>query len=169
MTDAVVTDTVVTDTVVTDTVVTGSVSGMAQVMQMYRGGSLLHQVAREISTHLDRRFALLGLTTQQAALLLNASGGGMSPGQLMDAVGTDTAGMTKLLDRLEDKGLVRRCPNPADRRSVLIEATERGLALAPGLAPVFGEVTQQLFEGFTDDELTTLASFLRRMGGNLQS
>ena len=142
---------------------------MPEIMQLLGGGSLLHQVVRDVNTKLDRRFASFGLTTQQAALLLSAAGGGSSPRQLMSVVGTDTAGMTKLLDRLEGKGLVKRCPNPDDRRSVLVEPTERGLTMVPQLAPVFGEVTGQLFEGFADEEIASFTSSLRRMRGNLQS
>jgi DNA-binding MarR family transcriptional regulator len=140
---------------------------MAQIIQVLGGGSLLHQVVRAITTELDRRFASLGVTTQQAALLLNACSGVGSPSQLTHAVGTDTAGMTKLLDRLEAKGLVRRRPNPDDRRSVLVEPTERGLALAPQLTPVFGEVARQAFDGFTDEEAGQLSFLLRRIAANL--
>jgi DNA-binding MarR family transcriptional regulator len=141
---------------------------MAQIMQVLGGGSLLHQVVRAITTELDRRFASLGVTTQQAALLLNACSGEASPSQLMDAVGTDTAGMTKLLDRLEAKGLVKRRPNPGDRRSVLVEPTDQGQALVPQLTPVFGEVARQAFEGFSDDEAAKLTFLLKRIAANLQ-
>jgi DNA-binding MarR family transcriptional regulator len=142
---------------------------MANVMQVLSGASLLHQLARDVTTTLDRRLAPLGVTTQQAALLHNAASGGASARQLAAAVGTDTAGMTKLLDRLEGKGLIERRPNPDDRRSVVIEPTERGLALVPALAPVFGAVARQLFDGFSDDEVANLTSSLRRMGENLNS
>ncbi len=142
---------------------------MANVMQIIGGASLLHQLAKDVTTQLDRRLAPLGVTTQQATLLHNAASGGASPSQLMDAVGTDTAGMTKLLDRLEAKGLVERRPNPSDRRSVVIEPTENGLALVPRLSPVFGEVAKQLFDGFSDDEVANFTSSLRRMGDNLKS
>jgi DNA-binding MarR family transcriptional regulator len=142
---------------------------MPEIIKVLGGGSLLHQVAREVTTNLDRRFASFGVTTQQAALLLGAAGGGSSPGQLMTVVGTDTAGMTKLLDRLEVKGLIRRCPNPDDRRSVLVEPTDHGLSLVPELQPVFGEATSQLFEGFSDEEVASFTSSLRRMRENLQS
>jgi DNA-binding MarR family transcriptional regulator len=141
---------------------------MTNVIQVLGGASLLHQLARDVTTKLDRRLAPLGVTTQQAALLHNAASGGASPSQLMEAVGTDTAGMTKLLDRLEAKGLIERRPNPADRRSVMIEPTERGLALVPELTPVFSQVARQLFEGFSDDEVASLTSSLRRMGANLR-
>ena len=142
---------------------------MANVMQVLSGASLLHQLARDVTTTLDRRLAPLGVTTQQAALLHNAASGGASARQLAAAVGTDTAGMTKLLDRLEGKGLIERRPHPDDRRSVVIEPTERGLALVPELAPVFGAVARQLFDGFSDAEVANLTSSLRRMGENLNS
>jgi DNA-binding MarR family transcriptional regulator len=142
---------------------------MANIIQVLGGASLLHQLARDVTTKLDRRLAPLGVTTQQAALLHNAASGGASPGRLMEAVGTDTAGMTKLLDRLAAKGLIERRPNPSDRRSVVIEPTERGLALVPALAPVFSEVARELFDGFSDEEVANLTSALRRMGENLRS
>jgi DNA-binding MarR family transcriptional regulator len=138
-------------------------------MDVTRGGSLLHLLARDLTTTLDRRLAPLGVTTQQAALLGLAGTGTATPSQLMTELGTDTAGMTRLLDRLEAKGLITRAPNPADRRSVVVKATKDGLGLIPQLNPVFAQVTGELFEGFTDDEIDTLISQLHRMRENLRS
>jgi hypothetical protein len=39
----------------------------------------------------------------------------------------------------------------------------------PELQPVFGEVTSQLFEGFSDEEVASFSSVLRRMRENLRS
>lgn len=142
---------------------------MTTAVQVLSGGSLLHQLVRDMTTRLDRRFSSFELTTQQAALLVTAGSGRSSPRQLAEAIGTDTAGMTKLLDRLEGKGLVTRRPNPADRRSVLVEPTELGIALVPKLAPVFGEVAKQLFLGFSDREIAQFTSLLQRMRENLNS
>jgi DNA-binding MarR family transcriptional regulator len=130
-------------------------------------GSLLHQAARDLATALDRQLAPFGVTAQQAALLLHASRQQSSPSQLMTALGTDTAGMTKLADRLEAKGLIERHQNPQDRRSVLIALTEDGQALVPRLGPVFGRVTRQLLNGFSTDEIGVLTTMLERMRGNL--
>ena len=87
----------------------------------------------------------------------------------MTVLGTDTAGMTKLLDRLEVKGLIERQPNPGDRRSVLIALTADGQALTPRLRPVFGRITRRLFTGFSDAEIGVLTTMLERMRGNLAS
>lgn len=130
------------------------------------GGSLLHQVGRELSTTLERRLAPLEVTAQQAALLMHAVAE-PSPTGLMRVLGTDTAGMTKLIDRLESKGMLVRRRNPHDRRAVVVELTDRGRALLPRLPPVFGRVTHQLLAGFSDEEIGQLTAMLRRMRENL--
>jgi DNA-binding MarR family transcriptional regulator len=133
------------------------------------GGSLLYQVARDLQTVLDRQLAPFGVTAQQAALLLHVSRGQASPRQLSRVLGTDTAGMTKLTDRLEAKDLIERLRNPGDRRSVLIALTEHGQALVPQLGPVFGRVASQLFSGFSAEEIGALTTMLERMRGNLSA
>jgi DNA-binding MarR family transcriptional regulator len=131
------------------------------------GGSLLNLLTRELRTLVETQLAPLGLTSQQAALLLMAGRSASSPAQVAAEIGTDTAGMTRLLDRLERKGLVRRTRHPDDRRSVVIEVTEQGRALVPKLPPIFGRVSQQLFQGFSADELEQLIALLRRVRTNL--
>lgn len=117
---------------------------------------------------MDRQLAPFDLTAQQAALLLHVSRQpAVSPSQLMKALGTDTAGMTRLADRLQSKHMIERHPNPQDRRSVLIALTERGRALVPRLGPVFGRVITQLFNDFSGDEVGTLTAMLERMARNL--
>jgi DNA-binding MarR family transcriptional regulator len=136
-------------------------------VQVLGAGSLLHRVARDLATALDRQLTPFGITAQQAALLLHASRQQSSPSQLMTALGTDTAGMTKLTDRLAAKGLIERHQNPQDRRSILIALTQDGQALVPRLGPVFGRVTRQLFNGFSTHEIGILTTTLERMRGNL--
>lgn len=131
------------------------------------GGSLLVQVGRELNTETERRLAPLGLTAQQAALLLHASRGGGTPSELKSLLGTDTAGMTRLLDRLEAKGLLRRTRHPEDRRSIVIELTDEGQALVPSLPPVFGRISHQVFAGFSPEEVAQVTDMLRRILLNL--
>lgn len=137
---------------------------MEQVLQ---AGSLLHQVGRNLRAAVDAELAAYGVTSQQAALLLHVGRGMASPRALADGLGTDTAGMTRLLDRLEAKGLLRRRRHPDDRRSVLIELTDQGGALLPRLAPVFGRVNRRLLTGFSAAEVADVTAMLRRMTGNL--
>ncbi len=52
----------------------------------------------------------------------------LSAGHLAEAMGLSSGAMTNRLDRLEQAGFVRRVPDPNDRRGVLVEPTEEGLA-----------------------------------------
>ena len=136
---------------------------------MLGGSQVLHLAARELSATLDRQFAPLGLTAQQAGLLVRSAPGPLSPNELAPLLGTDTAGMTRLLDRLEAKGLVLRARHPQDRRSIVITLTGAGLSLVPRLPPVFGRVSASLFAGFTDDEVHQVTGMLQRMLDNLRA
>lgn len=49
-----------------------------------------------------------------------------SPGQLADDIGLSSGAMTNRLDRLEEAGLVRRLPDPDDRRGLKVELTDAG-------------------------------------------
>jgi DNA-binding MarR family transcriptional regulator len=51
----------------------------------------------------------------------------MKPWARSELLGTDHAGMTRLVDRLEGKGLVARQPHPQDRRSIVVGLTDAGL------------------------------------------
>jgi DNA-binding MarR family transcriptional regulator len=53
-----------------------------------------------------------------------------APTAICALLGRTTGGMSLTLDRLEAAGLVRRLPDPDDRRRIVIEATEAGLELA---------------------------------------
>ena len=51
-----------------------------------------------------------------------------TPGQLADDMHLSSGAMTNRLDRMEEAGLIRRLPDPSDRRGQLIEPTEAGHA-----------------------------------------
>ena len=59
----------------------------------------------------------------------------LTPSQISERTLTSSATMTSTLDALEDHGWVRRVPNPEDRRSVLIEITADGKAVADRFLP----------------------------------
>lgn len=72
----------------------------------------------------------LGLTFVEYAVLRVLEGGEQSPSRLAEAVVRTTGGMTKIVDRLERRGLVQRVPDPADRRGVLVALTGEGRELS---------------------------------------
>jgi DNA-binding MarR family transcriptional regulator len=130
--------------------------------------ALLFQVLRELRAELEQRFAAFDVTMGQAFVLIRAwQQPDASPHQLASAAGTDNAAMTRLLDRLEAKGLVARRDHPADRRAILIQLTDAGRALAPKLAPIFGTVEKNLVAGWSEDEVVQVKAALRRLLENL--
>jgi DNA-binding MarR family transcriptional regulator len=122
------------------------------------------QISRVLRTALDRRMAGHGLTFPQASLLIRCvRHPGTSPSQLMPHMGTDNAGVTRLADRLEAAGLVVRRAGGRDRRSITLEPTAAGAALAPELEQVLAGTVRQLLSGLSEEELDQLTGLLRRV------
>jgi DNA-binding MarR family transcriptional regulator len=71
--------------------------------------------------------------------------------------------ITRLIDRLEGKGLVRRTPCEEDRRRVYCAITTEGRALLEDLAEVVDEVDRRLLSGFTKAETEALSALLDRV------
>lgn len=81
----------------------------------------------------------------------------------------DTGAMTRLLDRLEAKGLCRRVRSLADRRVVNIELTEEGSAAAKQVPHVLSRVQNETLAGFSHEEWEQLKGYLRRLLDNAQA
>ena len=77
-----------------------------------------------VATGLDRRaFHVLGKLRKVGRPYQR------SAGQLAEQMGLSSGAMTNRLDRMEAAGLIRRIPDPNDRRGVLVEPTKDGLAI----------------------------------------
>ncbi|WUJ67697.1 MarR family transcriptional regulator [Kribbella soli] len=125
--------------------------------------SLVTQVARGVRTALDQRFGELGLTSQQAGVLLHVSGGTTSPRKLADLLGTDTAGMTRLVDRLVEKGYLDRLPAADDRRTITVALTSAGRELVPAIKPIFDEVADTITADIPAEALPDVLKALEAM------
>ena len=130
---------------------------------------LIFELARELRSLLDQRFAETDLSVAQAAVLVRAvhEKQPARATQLARELMADAAGMTRLLDRLEAKGLVVRRPDPHDRRAVVIEPTHAGRALVPRIAPVFARTMADLLRGFDEPETEALLCGLQHARDNL--
>jgi DNA-binding MarR family transcriptional regulator len=115
---------------------------------------------------LDRNLAQRGLSGQQYNVLRILQGAGPE-GIATLAIGErlieQTPGTTRLLDRMEQKGLVRRKRCPLDRRQVLCYGTAQGTRLIQELEPVIEGVGSGSFEGIGDQELERLIETLERV------
>ncbi len=110
-----------------------------------------------------RLFSDEGITDPQfLALLLLVDNGPMLMRKMSDEMLVTPANVTGIMDRLEEKSLVRRTPGKGDRRATIIEITFEGKALYERVAIKKAEMLQKALTTFTKDELTTLYSLLER-------
>ena len=112
----------------------------------------------------QRTMAELGITSQQGSILfMVASGKCVVAAELAREYGIDASAVTRLIDRLEKRGLITRLRSEEDRRVVRLALTEEGRTLAAQIPAIFTKVLDKLLSGFTPEEVGFLKSMLRRM------
>jgi DNA-binding MarR family transcriptional regulator len=87
----------------------------------------------------------------------------MSPGELRHSLLYSSGGLSNLLSRLEDQGLVRRLQAVGDRRGVIVELTARGVALADRTMVDYAASELRILDALSPADRTTMASMLRRL------
>jgi DNA-binding MarR family transcriptional regulator len=86
---------------------------------------------------------------------------GLTAGELATAVGLSPGAVTTALDRLEQRGFVRRTRDPEDRRRVMVELTEEATRAAWEAYGPLGQMGAPMIEEMSDSDLATLIRFLR--------
>lgn len=86
-----------------------------------------------------------------------------SPGQLGEELHLSSGAMTNRLDRLEAAGLIRRLPDPNDRRGVLVEPTEAGHAAWEASVGAQARREALIASALSDEEKEQLHGLLRRL------
>jgi DNA-binding MarR family transcriptional regulator len=135
----------------------------------HRVGRLLIGVARELRTAVDRQVQPLGLTMQQAELVVwTHRQRSATPTQLTELLLTDDAGVSRLIDRLEAKGLITRRVHRRDRRSRELRLTPSGRALATRLMRFAARGNEKILAGLSPQETAQLRRLLLRVSDNLR-
>ena len=130
-------------------------------------GYLVARVRASLFAAVDHEMAPLGVSAAQFVILLNvAQQRATCAADLAREQSTDTGSMTRMIDRLVRKGLLRRARDAKDRRVVRLELTEAGRRLARKLPPVAVKVLNHHLRGFSGAEFEQLKSLLRRMLAN---
>ncbi len=78
-----------------------------------------------------------------------------------------TGAITNRIDRLEERGLVERRPNPDDRRSISVRLTRDGLALVDTVAHSHLTTKRRLLAALNERQTATLGSLLRTLALHL--
>lgn len=128
---------------------------------------LINRMRVEMIDALDRELAQYDISAPQLIVLASLSADDhVSPANICKTISYDPGAMTRMIDRLEQKGLVKRVPNPNDRRATQLALTPAGKALYPQLMAAKDRVAAHFLRGFTKDETRQLESFLNRMLAN---
>ncbi len=92
----------------------------------------------------------------------------LSPTRLAKGLMLSSAGVTSRIDRLERRGLVRRLPDPDDRRGVIVELTDQGLEVVDAAVSALAITDRQLLERLDAKEIGQLEAILRKLLAGLE-
>lgn len=124
-------------------------------------------ISRRLSKALDETLAEHGLTHADYKMLGSLRWAGepyrRSAGELARIADLSSGAMTNRLDQLEKAGLVRRLPDPDDRRGVLVEPTDKGSKLWKTAIGVQARKEALVASALNEDEKAQLNDLLRRM------
>jgi DNA-binding MarR family transcriptional regulator len=136
-------------------------SAMATIMQAFGVHDAVHG-------RMSEELQALGLGTNEAATLSILRSAGepfqMTPTLLSKAIQCTTGGMTRLLDSVQGRALVRRIPSPEDRRSLLVELTEEGVEVSNRVLELQAKVTGEVLAALTPTETAQLEKLLGKLG-----
>jgi len=123
-------------------------------------GTMQEVIASAVLTNerIARSFGLNVVDLQTYGVLLRAEDP-MTPGQLSQATELPSSTTTRVLDRLEEKGMVERRPDPDDRRKVLVHPNPPSDAATEAYADIVRQMAG-VHETFTVAELGIVARYL---------
>jgi DNA-binding MarR family transcriptional regulator len=123
-------------------------------------GSVLRTISRVLAP-----FDITG--AQFIILMILAGGEADSASGLCKGISYDPGAMTRMLDRLEQKGLIRRIQHPEDRRKTTLALTPEGKAVYPKLRTAAADVQNRFLQGFSKTEVRELEGYLNRILANV--
>jgi len=127
----------------------------------------ISRLARELEQRLEPVYREQGLESGWYDVLATLRRAGppyrVRPTEFSSALMLTSSGTTKRLDRLEQAGLIKRDPDPEDRRGTLITLTAAGLALVDTASEAHLANEHRLLAALTDAEQRRLADLLRKL------
>jgi DNA-binding MarR family transcriptional regulator len=123
---------------------------------------------RSLRRYYDRRASALGVTTAQWRVLAWL---GHSPGlkqvELAERLDVEPITAGRIVDRLEEAGLVERQADPVDRRAWRLVLTAKAGPIIARLTDLAEEMSDEAFADFDIEELETMRTRLARMRSNI--
>ena len=130
-------------------------------------GFLLTKARNLVTAEMDTALKDLDITGPQMGILLAMQRGlASTPFELSKILSVDTGLMTRMLDKLETKGLLARSRSVDDRRVVNLVLTKKGEAIAAEIPKVAPEALNSRLKKFTKTEFDELCRLLNKFIGD---
>ena len=130
-------------------------------------GALVGRARKALVREFDRELEELGLGTVQAlVIVLLAEGEVATAAACGRELAHDPGAMTRIIDKLEERGLVRRAGRERDRRATALELTKEGRRLHGEVRRAQVNVLNKMLRGFSRAEARTLERLLKRLIDN---
>jgi DNA-binding MarR family transcriptional regulator len=131
-------------------------------------GYLLADNSRLARWAFDQRVREIGVTGPQARLLLILSRRqGENQGYYAEKLEVEPITLCRMVDRLEEAGMVERRRDPSDRRAWQLHLTEKSRKIVAQLQQRVDSLVDDMLEGLTSDEREEFARLLKTVGANL--
>ena len=131
-------------------------------------GLLLADMAHKWRRVLDQRLKPKGLSqaTWRTIYYVQLAGTGILQKDLAIAIGIEGPSLVRLLDSLENDGLLMRRPSPNDRRGKIILLTPEGESKYQEFRDIADAVRKELLHGISGENLGACLDVLTQIGGN---
>ena len=124
----------------------------------------------KLQNHMDRLFRAWGMTAQEASVLLRiVEARRTTPGRLAHSLARDKGKVSRFIQRLVARNLIRRNVKGQDRRVAELEPTSRGRAVASRLKLVFDELHNDLFRAIPAESVEQVGNILIALLANIDS
>jgi len=125
------------------------------------------ETAHAMRKAFDRRAIGLGVTRAQWKVLFRLTRQpGMRQIELADLLDVEPITLTRIIDRLQEAGLVQRTPDPSDRRAWRLHVTAKAQPLVEKLRGIADEMTAETFSGVDPSEIEITRRVLERLREN---
>lgn len=131
-------------------------------------GFLLTDATRAMRRRFEQRAAELGLSSSQWRLIMQLKRGGPMPqARLAELLEIEPISVSRLVDRMQEAGWVRRQPAPNDRRVKLVAPTDKALCTVSSARAIADALYDEALEGLSPETCDRLKCALQQIIRNL--
>ena len=140
------------------------------IYRIDRLGTLFQDISRQLWARFEQRTLAYGLSAAQWRLLGHVLREGPSTQTALAALlGVEPISVSRLIDRMEQHGWVRREAHPEDRRARIVVATEKARDVAPTVRTIIEGLYDEALAGLDPDERRVLHAALLKIIESLQA